>query len=563
MADSKAITERRRHLVDILEKEGRLTISQIVDKMTGVGGLPELGKSKPRTGKYSDKERANWAHTQRIKRDLESLEAEGMVQRVENHNAGGFSGEGRVRAAQCWEIKGDPNIELDLVDIASRVALEVLTDYLRWVVPPEVSEDFKLALQKAQKRIGRMGRGSPESRWLSSLKIMGPYSEFDRPEYNGDIRAGIENAIKTARKVRIKYSTWYGVDFDGVATIENIVIRLPDVVSIVIWEDNDFREQYFPEHPMTSFEIPVDWIESVDVLDVPAYMPRDIDLSLGTFDPLRNKAVGPYLASGRQPFPTSDVDRDEYTYEFRASPKQMLRWRGRWIGERIEIIGVDEDGWSVCRYFDRNERGFLGYLRSLAGEVEVLSPYGARVAFEKSAKEHVARYESGQALPPSVLIGLEEKLRARTKRSELEFAKKNPPYIRELMGGFTKEDELRLRNSTRWLKDPEPVELICLNLSLHDLMLRVVESEDLERSRTEYLVETERLCFGLEGTASASELESMIRFEFPDAEVSGRLAELSFNERSGYWKEIADSIWSDLTLWRLSRRRASLHDPLG
>ena len=533
MAKGTEVNRRLEAILELLSSEGPLSKQQLLEKLRERHDAQIFQRPD---GAWSEGKRRDAAQEVMLRRALKDLHDRGLIHRDEVAEKA-FRTKGDSRT-QFWRAKEPLEPELD--EIAALIALDTIIDSLQWVIPEEIRSDLENARRKAQARVGKMPIHSPEKRWLMALRVQAPYSDFERPIYDDDVRRNVEKAIKENKQVLIKYHQWHGVTFEGVVSITDWIVRLPDEVSIVLWEHAEVRGNTEVEMPLRAFEIPLNWVESVTLRDEGAHVPSTTEKKELVYSPLHGVRSHDSLRDGK---PNGWGDRFRDTYEIRVSPRQMQRWKGLWIEGRLEVLGTDDDGWMVCRFHDAGRRGFQRYLFNLRDEVEVLSPYAVRIDFRKSADRMSAMYANEQELPRDVALDLEDR------------------YIRDVYAepGRFDLDQLdtlerqELAESEMWQQEPDLVELICQALNLHDPMWHCMD--DVPASKTAYLEAAERIARRMPDLGSSEELETLLRSEFPSADGTGNFEGF---DMQAYWRGMAHQIWSGAVRWRWDKRHPSM-----
>lgn len=537
MAKGTEVHRRHEAIREILISEGPMSRRQLVQHLR-MRDEP-LGFPRPMEG-LSAQELAKFEEKQEVKvaRALKQMADDGQVC-LDEVSAVKFRGAGDTKT-QFW--KSRDTLEPELEEIAALIALDTVMDSLQWLIPEEIKADLERAREKARSNVGKMPLHSPEKRWLSALRVLAPYSDFERPVHDDDVRRNIEIAIKENRRVNITYRRSGGDACEVVASITDWIVRLPDTISIISWEHAAVLDGVEAEWsgPVCAFEIPLPRIERVEVREEAAYEPTELDrrrMIVGAeyggynLDSLRSKVLDGW----------GDPIRD--TYELRASPRLMQRWRGLWIGGQLQILGIDEDGWTVCRYSTKGRPGFLAYLFSLGGDIEVLSPYAIRSRLKEYWGELAAMYSMEQALPTDVATRLEAHYQL---GSSLEGGR-----LYE-WDGLDTLDEQNLAASEVWRREPVLVEMLCVALNLYDP--RSLVMNEAMTSKTGYLLEAERIANRMPDVRSERELADVLASEFPEAEKS---PEFEGFDMALYWRSMAGGIWSDTARWRWDRSQPS------
>jgi hypothetical protein len=325
-------------------------------------------------------------------RDLHELEIKGFVKES------GTRQNCTLRTGM-W-LAGEKSYEEDLDRLVTFVAVHVFFDIFKSALPLDMRLDIKDVLDRAKTRVASLSSETTTMRWLRALKVEKPYHYFETPIIDGDVRSVVEQAIVHRRKVRLSVSTGpWGPWPDGpaVVSVSHYLLRLPDRPSVVVWRDDNKdipRQRNKPRY----FIIALETILDAELLDESASWPYEQQISIAEE-------------------PTDGPDETWQTIEFRASSYQMEKWIGTWLFHRIEIIGIDDEGWSICRVacpdwedsdWAEQRDNLLEYLDRFQDEVEILAPYGARRRALAIIESVSARYSKGQTIPRSVRDAREE-----------------------------------------------------------------------------------------------------------------------------------------------------------
>lgn len=460
-----------------------------------------------------------------LQRDLEALEKQGLVepyvvsdgQRV----AAGDrrkSGETGPLAVQPLLWRAGPNLvdDVDLENVAAVVALDAICGSLSWLIPEALTDDFNDARDRARRSVRKMHKASPPKRWLEALALETPFDPFERPLFDEDVRHAVEEAILQQKKLRI--------DFDGrsaVVSVSRFVVKLPDRPIVEVLEDDD--TELWPGGPRGPWRLRIrlESITRAELLEEESEPNREATLDDASQD-----------ASPRS-----------IVYEFRASPRQMGRWAGTWMSDLVEEIGVDGDGWSICRYVDKGDApGFRRYVSGLGAEVEVLKPMAFRAALAQHYRNAAAMYQDSQEVPAGVEV-------ARNDSETLAAWGGIPRLVRPDWIPFTEDDQDRLQRSRTWREEPEAVESLCRILCATDPA--GVCSPENPHSATEYLREAEVLVGLLPSICTEKALAQAMEAEFHRSFASPDPADevLQFER----WDEVASMAWLELTGYRVKQ----------
>ena len=525
MAKGIEIHRRFEAILEVLSLEGSMTRAQLVEHLRrfeeGIGFPRSMdGLSPDELGKFNE------AQEVKVARALREMEKNGLVCRDEISEKK-FREPGDTKT-QFWKARSQ--LEPDLEDIAALIALDTIMDSLQWIVPEEFRGDLERIRENARGRVSKMPVHSPEKRWLAAVRVLANGSPFERPRYDDKIRGNIETAIKEKRRVNVVYRPPKSSSFEVVASVTDWVVRLPDTISVVLWKHALVCDGVEDETPLWPSEIPLPWIERVELRKEAAYEPNAAERKewwISSPD-IGERGLSIVLSSRLDGW-------IEKTYEFRASPYQMRRWSNLGVEDQLEILGTDEDGWAVCRHSTRKP-DFLKYLSTLHAEVEILSPYLDRSAFKSRADDLAEMYSIGQQLPPDMLFEIE-------KSSLLD-----GDHMLQLEGLDTLEVQT-LAESEIWKREPVLIETLCVWLSLFDPKWHVMG--DVPRSKIEYLTEAERIATRMPELRSARQLADVLESEFPGAQES---VNFEGTDMLLYWLGMAEMIWSETARWRLDRR---------
>ena len=461
-----------------------------------------------------------------LQRDLEALEKQGLVeayvvsegQRVAVGNRRKSTGTG-PHAAQPLLWRAGPNLtdDVDLENVAAVVALDAICGSLSWLIPETLAEDFNDARDRARRSVKKMHKASAPKRWLEALALETPFSPFERPLFDEDVRKAVEDAILQRKKLQI--------EFDGrsaVVSVARFVVKLPDQTILEVLEHDN--TELWPGGPSGPWRLRIR-LESI------------------------TGAI--LLAEDSEPDRETPLDNDPQdappraiVYEFRASPRQMERWSGTWMTEVVEKIGVDGDEWSICRYVDKGDApGLRRYLSGLGAEVEILKPLAFRAALAQHFRDAAAMYQDVQDVPADVEA-------ARKDAETLAAWGGTPRLVRPDKVPFTEDDQDRLRQSKVWQEEPGAVESLCRLFCTMDPA--GVCSPENPHLATEYLRQAEVLVTLLPSIHAEPALAKAMKEEFHRSFASPDPADevLVFEQ----WDEVASMAWLELTAYRVKQR---------
>lgn len=281
--------------------------------------------------------------TRTLQRDLLELERRALVERRD----GGW-------------IIGDTFEDQVFDSFAAAIALDVMLTSLDWAIPAEILDQLEKPLRRVRSRLSAAFDDHPRLRWLKALTIMKPYHPLDRPVINPEVREAIERAIQEKTKIDVIFRQ-RGRRVAEIVSVSDYLIRLPDEPLVQIWPDGAEK----------AITLPLQDIERAVPLMTPATWPK------------KSKSL------------TENVKLS--TIEVRASPMMMEYWRGRWIGKNLEVVSVDEGGWSICRFQASTTVSVIRYLIGLGKEVEVRKPYSLRMFIENEVRTATRMYDASAA----------------------------------------------------------------------------------------------------------------------------------------------------------------------
>ena len=413
MGTSTEIQSRRDVISDIFAERGdaRTTVDEVVDALKDHPEMEEFWKKyrlktskdkpKPTRTKHAshsnDKtpaELEDLAIKRMVLRDLELLQRQQVVELIGALKAGAFvdisaikgndepkDGERKWKEPVKLVWRAGPRLSDDngLDTLAANMALRTVFNWFSWAIPEELQKDLKFARDRAERRLKKLRADTPAIRWLGALDFQLPYHPFESPMIDEDVRSTIEKAIIDRKKLRLSYSIGNDETI-AIVSVSRLIITLPDRPAVEIWKDDEENDSWLDGGP-PSYRIPLEWIIKAELTEVSARWPGDF----------KSRIEAP--SHRKEPDNLVDV------YEFRASPRQMQSWKGKWIETRLEVIGYDEHEWAVCRYVDRDHLGIRRYLAGLWGDIELLSPYFHRLGFQTRSKQTTAMYSDSQDVP--------------------------------------------------------------------------------------------------------------------------------------------------------------------
>ena len=365
-------------------------------------GGRKRGPPKPKSEARLNEE----AQLQRVKRCVEELErsvpvssAAGIEQarpayliRSRRMNSG--KGELVWSSSEALE-KEFMSRELDA--FSGWAALRAVRDILGWVMPRAVQAEVNMYLEEAEDKFGDLKANGHTARWLNSLTLRpAAYHYFLAQHVDRRIKETIEEAIMLKKKVRLTLD----LDDEGCpwdvasenASIYRYVLTLPNIPEIVICPHYEarFEDDDLP-NLVECLRIPLSKIQDVVILDESAEFPQP-------YHALAERELG---AAG---FGVPSQDGETDVAELRVASWLMSRWMGTWIHKNLEIIGIDLEGWYVCRLvYPRPRRKFhewsdfgddlFDFLSMHASGVEILSPPEDRQRFKDGAIASADRYQ--------------------------------------------------------------------------------------------------------------------------------------------------------------------------
>jgi predicted DNA-binding transcriptional regulator YafY len=314
-----------------------------------------------------------------VQRDMKTLCGSGIVAKNDNG----------------WQIAQDYSPDPEVGDLVSILAFDMFEQVLDVAVPLDMQHEVREALDILKNKLSRK---SKYERWLKSLRIVPALHVFTVPQINEDIRRTVEQAILQGKKVLITvddggFGDWpKGEEATEKVSISHCLVKLPDRPTLVVWRDDD-NGALRPYQQPTCYYVKMEHILSAELLDDNAWA----------------QSFSPHVPALPKPNDTADIHWR--TFDFRASPHLMQLWMGTWISKSMEIIGVDDEGWTICRAtvpdWPPSEWGgdgdnFVEFMDQYHEDIEVLSPIQARWQFRNRLIDAVERYEDERKLPPKV-----------------------------------------------------------------------------------------------------------------------------------------------------------------
>jgi hypothetical protein len=198
-----------------------------------------------------------------------------------------------------------------------------------------------------------------------------------------DVRDTIEKAILHRKKVKLISSSSTKYE-EVVVSVSHFMFMPPDITRVVCWEDNAEHETN-EESQQYPLEIALEKIDRAELLDEAAVWPKE-------YYPLKVS-------------PEHDGKFDEVLdiYDLRVSPRLMKIWKGKWIESQLELIGQDDQGWTVCRFRSHlNESdtyGMMDFFYEHSRDLELLAPIGRRGMMQGRVNKVAAMYSDVQVPP--------------------------------------------------------------------------------------------------------------------------------------------------------------------
>lgn len=279
-------------------------------------------------------------------------------------------------------------------------ALRAVREILGWVMPEAVQSEVDMYLEEAEEKFSDLKANGYTARWLNSLTLRpATYHYFTAQHVDLRIKEAIEQAIMLNKRVRLTLdpedegSPWESSSEN--VSVYRYVLTLPDTPEILVLPHYEGTDRMGDLSEIVEcLRIPLSKIKDAVLLDESADFPP-------RYHALAKDELG--QTDFRLPRQTGEMD----VAELRVAPWLMSRWLGTWIYRNMEVIGIDLEGWSVCRLtYPRPRRklhewsdfgdDLFYFLSAYASGVEVLSPPHQRRRFKKGAIAGAAMYMDGR-----------------------------------------------------------------------------------------------------------------------------------------------------------------------
>ncbi len=410
MAKSNLVYLRRKSIVSTLFEHAAMSVEEIHAKLREDDGMQEYWAAhdarRAKNGRAPDKK----TEMLMIRRDLKEMEGK-EVERDQRLKEQGGRTPARSGAppsnADYWKFMSRESEKTEELDkYVAFIALRTLSEVLDWSLPETLVTDLQAITRRAKERLKHSMASNPNdptTRWLSSLRLRAAYSYFETQQIDPDVRDIVALAITEKKKAAMRLNAGdLGPFPPGLfkVSISHYILTLPDSPWIMVWP-HECAGYDDPRSDSESFLIPLAQILEITILpDEEAEWPGDF--SPKTF---------------KRPEVSAVPDDAWKSLEFRMSPYLDEKLIGTWLHKKLHegggIIGIDDEGWLVCRIsypppgpseteWEDERSDLFSFLRKHLEDVEILAPYFMRMKSRAELKEAFMRYEDCQPMSSDV-----------------------------------------------------------------------------------------------------------------------------------------------------------------
>ena len=269
-----------------------------------------------------------------------------------------------------WRWNRDARFDIPSMPLAEAVALELVEQHLRPLLPPPQLNMLRSLFEAARKCLEGAGQGSGLSNWTERVRVVPPSLNFQPPSVDIEVQDVLYEALLKRKQILADYENVAGETTKGITlNLIGLVQRGPLVFLIATaWDYQDVRQ--FALHRF----------QSAQILETPTIEPEGFK-----FDQ--------YLASGAMEI----IENSDKIAIKLCIDQRQARYLSETPLSDDQILKEDaqKEGWFILSATVNDTAQLRWWLRAHATECEVLEPALLRQECIEYCRKTIAIYDDG------------------------------------------------------------------------------------------------------------------------------------------------------------------------